>query len=125
MIAKTSPTACSDRTPSRSRAPPECQSPITGQLSARARAYAARMTLQPADPMAPPWIDGSEANATARVPSTRPAPASIPLSSSAVMMVNEPGSNRAAIRTLGLRGSTGAASAGMTGVSTLKRRSGR
>ena len=37
MIAKTSPTACSETTPSRSRAPPECQSPITGQPSARAR----------------------------------------------------------------------------------------
>ncbi len=37
MIAKTSPTACSETTPSRSRAPPECHSPTTGTPSARAR----------------------------------------------------------------------------------------
>ena len=30
MIAKTSPTACSETTPSRSRAPPECHRPMTG-----------------------------------------------------------------------------------------------
>ena len=30
MIAKTRPTACSETTPSRSRAPPECQRPIDG-----------------------------------------------------------------------------------------------
>jgi len=37
MIANTSPTACSETTPSRSLAPPECQSPTTGTPSASAR----------------------------------------------------------------------------------------
>ena len=34
---KISPTACSDSTPSASRAPPECHSPTTGAWSASAR----------------------------------------------------------------------------------------
>ena len=34
---KISPTACSDRTPSASRAPPECHSPTIGASSATAR----------------------------------------------------------------------------------------
>ena len=38
MMLKTSPTACSETTPSARRAPPECQSPITGISSAKARA---------------------------------------------------------------------------------------
>ena len=37
MMAKTSPTACSDTTPSASRAPPECQRPTTGTCSSSAR----------------------------------------------------------------------------------------
>ena len=121
MMANTSPTACSDRTPSRSRAPPECHSPMTGQLSASARAYAARITLQPADPIAPPCTVGSDANATAGPPLIRPTPASIPLSSSAVMVVNDPGSNRAAIRTLGLRGSTVVRAVGRSGAAVTER----
>ena len=64
MIAKTSPTACRETTPSRSRAPPECHRPMTGQPSASARSYATRIALQPASPIAPPWMVASEQNAT-------------------------------------------------------------
>ena len=37
MMWKISPTACSDRTPSASRAPPECHRPMTGTPSDSAR----------------------------------------------------------------------------------------
>jgi hypothetical protein len=87
MIANTSPTAWSEPTPSRRRAPPECHRPTMGVPSARARSYAARMTLHPAVPIAPPCTVGSEQNATTGTPSTRPVAASMPLSSSAAIAV--------------------------------------
>src|SRR5690348_18061639 len=43
---KISPTACSDSTPSASRAPPECHRPMIGTRSVSARWYAATTTLQ-------------------------------------------------------------------------------
>ena len=50
-------------------------------------------TLQPASPIAPPWIVASEQNATDVAPSMRPIAASMPESSSAVMSSTVPASN--------------------------------
>ncbi len=106
MMAKTSPTACRETTPSRNRAPPECHRPMTGQPSARARSYATRIALQPASPIAPPWMVASEQNATDVAPSIRPIAASIPESSSSVMSSTVPGSKSIPSRVSGLRGSS-------------------
>ena len=47
MAWKIRPTACSDSTPSASRAPPECQMPRIGMRSRMARSYACTTTSQP------------------------------------------------------------------------------
>ena len=62
------------------------------------------MAAQPASPIAPPWVRGSEANATAPVPWMRPVPAMAPLPSSGVIRSSVPGSNSVSIRTIGSRG---------------------
>ena len=113
MMAKTSPTACSDETPSRSRAPPECQRPTTGTPSASARSYAARIDLAARPcPSRRPGPAGRRRSATTGLPSTRPIAASMPESSSAVIGVHEPPSKRASRRTRGLRGSRSTARVG-------------
>jgi hypothetical protein len=63
------------------------------------------MAAQAASPIAPPWVRGSEANATAPVPWTRPLAAIAPLPSSGVIRSSVPGSNSASSRTTGSRGS--------------------
>jgi hypothetical protein len=62
------------------------------------------MAAQPASPIAPPWVRGSETNATAPVPWISPVPAMTPLPSSGVIRSSVPGSNSASIRTIGSRG---------------------
>ncbi len=82
MAWKISPTACSDSTPSASRAPPECQMPRIGTRSCMARSYARTTTSQPCTPIAPPITVASEQKATTRLPLTVPVAASMPESSS-------------------------------------------
>ncbi len=62
--------------------------------------------MQPASPMAPPWMVASEQKATDVAPSMRPIAASIPESSSSVMSSTVPGSNSWPSRVSGLRGSS-------------------
>ncbi len=69
---KIRPTACSESTPSASRAPPECQMPRIGTRSCIARSYARTTTSQPSTPIAPPITVGSEQKATTRQPLTVP-----------------------------------------------------
>jgi hypothetical protein len=125
MAANTDPTASRESTPSRSRAPPECQIPKMGRLRRRALAYAATIRAQPARPSAPPWARASEQNTTAGIPLMRTTPSSTPESSAGIRGRNVPGSARAAIRPAGERGSiasrsevagAGAAGAGAAGV---------
>ena len=67
MIAKTSPTACSETTPSRSRAPPECHSPTTGQpVGQRALVGGEDRPRSRPRPSRRPGSSASEANATDR-----------------------------------------------------------
>ena len=54
--------------------------------------------------MAPPWIRGSLANATAVMPSIAPTPASTPLASAGVSSTSDPESNSASSLTSGSRG---------------------
>src|ERR1700690_878809 len=68
------------------------------------------MAVHPAMPMAPPWIVGSQAKATAVVPSIRPTPTRTPLSSSGVMVSRVPSSNKAVSRARGERGSSAVSS---------------
>ena len=105
MAWKIRPTACSESTPSASRAPPECQMPRIGTRSCIARSYARTTTSQPSTPMAPPITVASEQKATTRQPLTVPTAASMPESSSGVISSTEPGSSRACSRKCGLRGS--------------------
>ena len=95
---KIRPTACSDSTPSASRAPPECQMPRIGTRSAIARSYARTTTSQPWTPMAPPITVASEQKATTRQPSMVPTAASMPESSSGVISSSEPSSSSACSR---------------------------
>ena len=110
IAANTRPTPSRLSTPSRNRAPPECHKPTIGTPSSSARSYAVTIAVQPAMPIAPPWIVGSHANATAAVPSIRPTPTSTPLSSSAVIVSRVPSSNNAVSRARGERGSSAVSS---------------
>ena len=56
MAANTLPTPSSDCTPSPSRAPPECQSPITGARMRSAVSMVSTMRPHPTEPMAPPSL---------------------------------------------------------------------
>ena len=106
MAWKIRPTACSDSTPSASRAPPECQMPRIGTRSRMARSYACTTTSQPCTPIAPPMTVASEQKATTREPLIVPTAASMPESSSGVISSTEPSSSSAARRWFGLRGSS-------------------
>src|SRR5580700_8666500 len=108
IAANTMPTACRLSTPSSSRAPPECQSPMIGAPVSMARSYAATMISHPSMPMAPPCSRGSLANATTRRPPTAPVPARTPLSSAGCSSSSEPGSNNASSRDCGSRPGTAA-----------------
>ena len=95
IAAKTWPTASSATTPSASRAPPECQRPITGTRSRTAVSIASTMCWQPSMPIAPPIRVASVANAIAGVPSTSPRAHSTPESSRGASRRSVPRSNRA------------------------------
>src|SRR5665213_1263914 len=68
------------------------------------------MAVHPAMPIAPPWIVGSQAKATAVVPSIRPTPTRTPLSSSGVIVSRVPSSNKAVSRARGERESSAVSS---------------
>ena len=105
MAAKMVPTACRLPTPSASRAPPECHRPMIGTPRRTASLYAVTMAAHPSSPEAPPWTRGSEANATAPVPSICPVPAMAPVPVSGAISSRVPSSNRASSRTTGSRDS--------------------
>ena len=77
-----------------------------------ASSYAATIAAQPASPEAPPWTRGSEAKATAPVPSIRPTPAIAPVPVSGAISSSVPVSNSASRRITGSRGSVEPASGG-------------
>ena len=77
-----------------------------------ASSYAVTIAAQPASPEAPPWTRGSEAKATAPVPSIRPTPAIAPVPVSGAISSSVPVSNSASRRITGSRGSVEPASGG-------------
>ncbi len=101
----TRPTACSASTPSASRAPPECHSPMTGTRSRTARSIASTMCRQPSVPIAPPITVASVQKATAGAPSMVPRAPSTPLVSRGRSSRIVSASNSRASRSSGSRGS--------------------
>ena len=85
---------------------------MMGTPWAIASSYAAAIAAQPASPDAPPCTRGSEAKATAPVPSIRPTPAIAPAPVSGVITFSVPVSNSASSRIIGSRGRAAPASAG-------------
>ena len=118
IAANTWPTASSATTPSASRAPPECHSPMTGTRSRTAVSIESTTCRQPSVPMAPPIRVASVAKAITAVPSTSPRAASAPESSRGTSRRSVPASNSARRRASGSRWSTASVSAG-TDVSVM------
>lgn len=96
IAANTRPTPSSDSTPSASLAPPECQSPTTGQPHSTAVRIAATMCRHPTTPIAPPITPLSVAYPTTRVPPLRPTTAWTPESSRACRRLHVPASRKSA-----------------------------
>ncbi len=106
MAANTRPTPSIDSTPSASRAPPECHSPITGLPSRAARSMAATIRSQPPAPSAPPMTAASVQKASTDRPPILPRAVATPVASLSVRYVTEPGSSRRDRRTAGARPSS-------------------